>query len=110
MLSTTNFLRGLVFFLPMWYDDNADFEEVARNGCTVCYFSVVIVIAALIMIATVLLQGNVRGLGAITGPADSYFSKNKAKTVEAKLALITKISAAVFVVLSLALLIVDKLA
>ena len=31
-------------------------------------FSVVIVIAALIMIATVLLQqGNVRGLGAITG-------------------------------------------
>ena len=74
-------------------------------------FSVVIVIAALIMIATVLLQqGNVRGLGAITGQLDSYFSKNKAKTVEAKLALITKISAAVFVVLSLALLIVDKLA
>ena len=62
-------------------------------------FSVVIVIAALIMIATVLLQqGNVRGLGAITGQLDSYFSKNKAKTVEAKLALITKISAAVFVV------------
>ena len=74
-------------------------------------FSVVIVIAALIMIATVLLQqGNVRGLGAITGQLDSYFSKNKAKTVEAKLALITKISAGVFVVLSLALLIVDKLA
>ena len=74
-------------------------------------FSVVIVIAALIMIATVLLQqGNVRGLGAIPGQLDSYFSKNKAKTVEAKLALITKISAAVFVVLSLALLIVDKLA
>ena len=74
-------------------------------------FSVVIVIAALIMIATVLLQqGNVRGLGPITGQLDSYFSKNKAKTVEAKLALITKISAAVFVVLSLALLIVDKLA
>ena len=74
-------------------------------------FSVVIFIAALIMTATVLLQqGNVRGLVAITGQLDSYFSKNKAKTVEAKLALITKISAAVFVVLSLALLIVDKLA
>ena len=74
-------------------------------------FSVVIVIAALIMIVAVLLQqGNTRGLGAITGQLDSYFSKNKAKTVEAKLALITKISAAVFVVLSLALLIVDKLA
>ena len=89
-------------------------DKECINDCNdVLYviFSVVIVIAALIMIATVLLQqGNVRGLGAITGQLDSYFSKNKAKTVEAKLALITKISAAVFVVLSLALLIVDKLA
>ena len=64
-------------------------------------FSVVIVVAALIMIVTVLLQqGNVSGMGAISGQLDNYFSKNKAKTVEAKLALITKISAAVFVVLS----------
>ena len=49
-------------------------------------------------------------MGAISGQLDNYFSKNKAKTVEAKLALITKISAAVFVVLSLALLVVNKLA
>ncbi len=74
-------------------------------------FSVLIVLAALIMIVTVLLQqGNVRGLGAVSGQIDSYFSKNKAKTVEAKLALITKISAAVFVVLSLALLVLNKFA
>ena len=74
-------------------------------------FSVVIVVAALIMIVTVLLQqGNVSGMGAISGQLDNYFSKNKAKPVEAKLALITKISAAVFVVLSLALLVVNKLA
>ena len=74
-------------------------------------FSVVIVVAALIMIVTVLLQqGNVSGMVAISGQLDNYFSKNKAKTVEAKLALITKISAAVFVVLSLALLVVNKLA
>ena len=74
-------------------------------------FSVLIVLAALIMIVTVLLQqGNVRGLGAVSGQIDSYFSKNKAKTVEAKLALITKISAAVCVVLSLALLVLTKFA
>ena len=72
-------------------------------------FSVVIVLAALVMIVTVLLeQGNVSGMGAISGQLDNYFSKNKAKTVEAKLALITKISAAVFVVLSLLLLVVNK--
>ena len=72
-------------------------------------FSVVIVLAALVMIVTVLMQqGNVSGMGAISGQLDNYFSKNKAKTVEAKLALITKISAAVFVVLSLLLLVVNK--
>ena len=60
---------------------------------------ILVIIAALVMIVTVLLQSsNVKGLGAISGQVDSYFSKNKAKTVEAKLALGTKIAAAVFVV------------
>ena len=67
--------------------------------------SVVLVIAALFMIVTVLLQSsNVRGIGAVAGQMDSYFSKNKAKTIEAKLALGTKIAAAIFIVLSLVLL------
>lgn len=73
------------------------------------FLTVVIVIAALFMIFTVLMQSaEVKGLGAVGGTMDSYFSKNKAKTVEAKLALGTKIAAAVFVVASLLMLIVDK--
>ena len=69
--------------------------------------SVILIIAALFMIVTVLLQSsNVKGLGAVAGQMDSYFSKNKAKTVEAKLALGTKIAAGVFVVLSLVLLLI----
>lgn len=69
--------------------------------------SVVLIIAALFMIVTVLLQSsNVKGLGAVAGQMDSYFSKNKAKTVEAKLALGTKIAAGVFVALSLVLLLI----
>ena len=69
--------------------------------------SVILIIAALFMIVTVLLQSsNVKGLGAVAGQMDSYFSKNKAKTVEAKLALGTKIAAGVFVALSLVLLLV----
>ena len=67
--------------------------------------SVVLVIAALFMIVTVLLQSsNVRGIGAVSGQLDSYFSKNKAKTGEAKLAMGTKIAAVVFIVISLLLL------
>ena len=73
--------------------------------------SVILILAALFMIVTVLLQSsNVKGLGAIAGQMDSYFSKNKAKSVEAKLALGTKIAAAVFAVLSLLMLLLDKFA
>ena len=73
--------------------------------------SVILILACLFMIVTVMLQSsNVRGLGAVAGQMDSYFSKNKAKTVEAKLALGTKIAAVVFVVLSLLMLVLDKIA
>lgn len=63
------------------------------------FLGVVIILASLVMIFTVLLQSsNVKGLGAVAGQLDSYFSKNQAKTVEAKLALGTKIAAVVFLV------------
>lgn len=77
-------------------------------GVLTVILSVVLILAALFMIVTVLLQSsNVRGLGAVSGQMDSYFSKNKAKTVEAKLALGTKIAATVFVALSLVMLLLD---
>ena len=69
--------------------------------------SIVLIITALIMIVTVLLQSaDEGGIGALSGKSDSYFSKAKSKTFEAKLALGTKIAAALFVVLSILLLIV----
>ena len=69
--------------------------------------SVVLIIAALFMIVTVLLQSSDEdGIGALSGRSDSYFSKAKAKTFEAKLALGTKIAAAIFIVLSILLLVV----
>ena len=70
-------------------------------------FSIVLIIAALVMIVTVLLQSSDgSGIGALSGQSNSYFSKSKSKTFEARLALITKIAAAVFVVFSLLMLIV----
>lgn len=77
-------------------------------GVVEVILSMVLILAALFMIVTVLLQSsNAQGIGAVSGQVDSYFSKNKAKTVEAKLALGTKIAAAVFVVLSLVMLLID---
>ena len=69
--------------------------------------SIVLVIAALFMIVTVLLQSSEEGgISAISGQSNSYFSKSKAKTFEAKLALGTKIAAGIFVGLSLVLMII----
>ena len=74
----------------------------------VTVISVVLIIAALFMIVTVLLQSSDDdGIGALSGrSSDSYFSKSKAKTFEARLALGTKIAAAAFVVLAILKLIV----
>ncbi len=70
--------------------------------------SIALIIVSLFMIVTVLLQSSeASGIGAVSGQMDSYFSKSKAKTFEAKLALGTKIAAAVFVVLSLIMLFVQ---
>ena len=69
--------------------------------------SVVLILAALFMIVTVLLQSsNQRGLGAIAGEMTANMNKAQAESVDAKLALGTKIAAAVFVVLSLLLWII----
>ena len=69
--------------------------------------SIVLIITALFMIVTVLLQSSEDdGISALSGKSDSYFSKAKSKTLEARLALCTKIAACLFVVLSILLLIV----
>ena len=68
---------------------------------------IVVVLSALIMVLTVLFQSsNAKGLGAIAGEAETYFGKNKGKSIDAKLALGTKIAAAVFVVAALLMLFV----
>ncbi len=63
------------------------------------------IIVALFLIATVLLQqGNSYGLsGSIAGGAETFFGKNKGRTLDGMLKRLTKISAALFVIISLAL-------
>ena len=66
--------------------------------------TVFLVLAALVVIVSVLLQqGNRQGLGAIGGGAETFFGKNKAKSYEGKLAMATKVCATVFIVLALVL-------
>jgi len=66
--------------------------------------SIVVIISALFMIVTVLLQSsNNKGLGAIAGEITQNMNKAQAASVDAKLALGTKIAAAIFVVFALLL-------
>nr|WP_325304168.1 preprotein translocase subunit SecG [uncultured Dysosmobacter sp.] len=71
------------------------------------FITVLQVLCGLIVILAVLFQsGKSAGLsGAIGGVADSFLAKNKAKTMDAKLARATKWIGAVFLLLTLALLI-----
>ncbi|MBE6800092.1 MAG: preprotein translocase subunit SecG [Ruminococcaceae bacterium] len=70
-----------------------------------------LIVAAIIIIVTVMLQqSKQQGLsGAIAGGADTFFDKNKGRTMEAKLSKITKIVAVVFFVIGLAAVILFKL-
>lgn len=63
------------------------------------------VLCSLALVAIVMLQsGKSAGLsGAISGAADTFLSKNKAKSVDAKLAKMTKWVAILWVLLTLAL-------
>ena len=65
--------------------------------------SIVYFIVALALIAIVMLQsGKSAGLsGAIAGGADTFLSKNKAKSADARMAKMTKCVAIAFLVLTL---------
>ena len=56
-----------------------------------------------IIVVIILQEGNQQGLGVVTGAADSYFSKNKARSIDAFLSRWTKLFAAIFVVFVIAL-------
>ena len=71
--------------------------------------TVIQVLLSLALVAIVMLQsGKSAGLsGAISGAADTFLSKNNAKTVDAKLAKATKWVAILWVVLTLALCVIQ---
>jgi preprotein translocase subunit SecG len=65
--------------------------------------SILSIIVSIVIIVLVCLQeSKQKGLsGAIGGGADTFFGKNKSRTMEAKLAKFTKIAGTLFFILSL---------
>ena len=63
-----------------------------------------LLIACIVLIIVIILQeGNQQGIGVVSGGADTFFSKNKARSYDAFLSRATKWFAIVFVVVVLAL-------
>ena len=66
--------------------------------------TIVFVILCIAMTVIVLMQeGKSAGLGAISGAAESYWGKNKGRSMEGKLEKFTKIEAILIFLLALAL-------
>ncbi len=72
------------------------------------YFKLILMIifalVSIVLTAIVLMQeGKQQGLGTISGAAESYWGKNKGRSMEGALEKLTKILAVVFMVLALVL-------
>ena len=73
--------------------------EIART-----IIQIVFIILSIIMTVIVLMQeGKNNGLGALTGSADTYWSKNKGRSMEGNLVKWTKILTVVFFLLAIVL-------
>ena len=60
--------------------------------------AILILFSIAIIVVIILQEGNQQGVGVVTGGADTFFSENKARSIDAFLARWTKVFAVVFVV------------
>ncbi len=66
--------------------------------------TIVFIIVCIGLVALVLLQeGKAAGLGAISGAAESYWGKNKGRSMEGTLVKLTKVLVVLFIVLAVIL-------
>lgn len=70
--------------------------EVLRLIITILFVVVCIALAAIVLLQ----EGKSAGLGAISGAADTYWGKNKGRSMEGALVKITRILAVLFFVLA----------
>lgn len=67
-------------------------------------FTIIYAIIGVALSAVILLQqGNTSGLGSISGMADSYWGKNKGRSMEGNLEKATRLGAVLFIVLAFVL-------
>ena len=73
--------------------------SILKTVVTIAY----IIVCVALVIIVLMQEGKTNGLGALSGSADTYWSKNKGRSTEGVLAKITVVLATLFVGLSLVL-------
>ncbi|MBO5072157.1 MAG: preprotein translocase subunit SecG [Eubacterium sp.] len=73
--------------------------SVLKTIVTIAY----IIICVALVIVVLMQEGKTNGLGAMTGAADTYWTKNKGRSTEGVLVKITTVLSVLFVALSLIL-------
>ncbi len=62
----------------------------------------VIVVSVIIVLLVMLQESKQQGLGVVSGGGETFFGKNKSKTLDAKLSKLTKLCGWIFFILALA--------
>ena len=62
-----------------------------------------IIISLVITVINLMQEGKYQGLGAISGAADTYWGKNKGRSMEGMLVKLTKVCVALFLILAVVL-------
>ncbi len=67
-----------------------------RIALTILYILICVALVVLVLMQ----EGKSAGLGAISGAAETYWGKNKGRSMEGTLVMVTKILAVLFIVLA----------
>ncbi len=70
--------------------------EILKTVCMVVF----IIISIILTVVVLMQEGKSAGLGAISGAADTYWGKNKGRSMEGRLVMATRIMVILFLVLA----------
>lgn len=72
---------------------------VIRTVITIVFIVVCVALSALVLLQ----EGKTQGLGAISGAAETYWGKNKGRSMEGMLVLLTRVLSIAFIILAIVL-------
>lgn len=70
--------------------------EILKTVCMVVF----IIISIILTVVVLMQEGKSAGLGAISGAADTYWGKNKGRSMEGRLVMATRIMVFLFLVIA----------